>query len=95
MAKMPGTQSHSVIIPAFFGEEIRLYEISLVLTPDGKQYFRYTRHVANPRPGATPRTPRLAIAGSDRRLDSPRRRSPGNVVFERPGAEWGDSINPG
>src|SRR6185312_15378076 len=64
MVRMPGQRSHSVVVPAFVGEEIRLYEISLVLTPDGKQYFRSTRHVANPRPGATPRTPRLAIAGS-------------------------------
>lgn len=63
MVGMPGQTVHSVMVPAFLGEETRLYEIDLVLTADGKKYFRYTRHVVNPL-SATPRTPRLAVAGS-------------------------------
>jgi hypothetical protein len=63
MVGMPGQAVHNVMVPAFLGEEPRLYEIDLVLEPDGKKYFRYTRHVVNSLK-ATPRTPRLGLAGS-------------------------------
>jgi hypothetical protein len=63
MVGMPGQPAHYVIVPAFLGEELRLYEIDLVFAPDGKKYFRYTRYVHNPLL-ATPRAPRLAVAGS-------------------------------
>jgi hypothetical protein len=67
MVRMPpGGVAHSVVIPAFLGEEIRLYTIDLVLTPDRKSYgFRYTRHVTNPPPLAPPLwTPRVTLGGS-------------------------------
>jgi len=55
---------HNIIVPAFVQNEARLYSIDLVFSPDRKSYaFRWTRHVNNVTP-ATPRTPRLAIAGS-------------------------------
>jgi hypothetical protein len=55
------TRVHNVIIPAFVGTEPRVYTIDLVFAPDGKRYFRCTRHVHSL---AAPRTPRLAIYGS-------------------------------
>jgi len=59
---MAGVPSHHVIIPAFLGNEPRLYTIDLVI--DGKiKCFRYTRHVVNQLP-APPRTPRLGVTGS-------------------------------
>jgi hypothetical protein len=63
MVRMCDQPSHHVIIPAFLGDEPRLYTIDLVFTPYGKRYFRYTRHVVNPLP-AKPRTPRLEAAGT-------------------------------
>jgi hypothetical protein len=63
MVGMPGRAIHTVMIPAFVGGEVRLYEIDLLLTPDRKAYFRYTRHVTHPQSAAA-RTPRLASAGS-------------------------------
>ncbi len=63
MVGMPGGAAHCVIIPAFLGGETRLYEIDLLLEPDGRRLFRYTRHVTD-RPPARPRTPRVAVAGS-------------------------------
>jgi hypothetical protein len=67
MLAMPsagGGPAHSVLVPAFLGDEARLYTIDIALTPDRKRYaFRYTRHVVD-KPPRKPRTPRLAIAGS-------------------------------
>jgi hypothetical protein len=58
---MGQTPSHTIIVPAFLGEEARIYTIDLVLAADRKSHlFRYTRHVV----GNTQRTPRLGIAGS-------------------------------
>lgn len=67
MIQMPsnGSPVHNVIIPAFVGEEQRLYSIDLVFAPDRKSYqFRYTRHVAQKSPAEAPRTPRLGIGGT-------------------------------
>ena len=64
MVHMPvsGGPAHSTIIPAFLGNEVRLYSIDMVFSPDRTQYkFRYTRHVTSL---TTPRTPRLGIGGS-------------------------------
>jgi hypothetical protein len=59
-----GAPVHTVVVPAFLGEEPRLYTIDLAFTPDRKSYhFRYTRHVVD-KPPAPRRTQRLAIAGS-------------------------------
>jgi hypothetical protein len=62
MVRMPRNQrpAHSVIVPAFVGNEARLYTIDLALTADRKEYtFRYTRLKAT-----SGRPPRLAIGGS-------------------------------
>lgn len=67
MAHMPGVSgpAHSVIAPAYLGEESRLYSIDLVYAPDRKSYrFRYTRHVVDKTTPANPRTPRFALGGS-------------------------------
>jgi hypothetical protein len=41
-AEIPG---HQVLIPAFVGDEVRLYSLDLAFAPDRKGYgFRYTRH---------------------------------------------------
>ena len=68
MVDMPGDggPTHHVIVPAFLGREPRLYKsIDLVFAPDRKSYkFRCTRHVADKPPLASPKTPRLALAGS-------------------------------
>ncbi|MBI3704769.1 MAG: hypothetical protein HY244_13220 [Rhizobiales bacterium] len=64
MAQMPsgnGGPSHSVLIPAFLGNESRLYTIDLIFTSDRKKsWFVYNRRVVD----KTTRAPRLAIAGS-------------------------------
>ncbi len=67
MVRMPGDggPAHTVIVPAFFGNEPRLYTIDMVFSPDRKSYrFRYTRHVVDKPTAATARTPRLGIAGT-------------------------------
>ncbi|HEY8031287.1 MAG TPA: hypothetical protein VIF02_02625 [Methylocella sp.] len=67
MVHMPGGggPTHNVIVPAFFGGEPRVYTIDLVFAPDRKSYkFRCTRHVADKPPLVSPKTPRLALAGS-------------------------------
>jgi hypothetical protein len=68
MVHMPpggGGPTHNVIVPAFLGREPRLYTIDLVFAPDCKTYkFRCTRHAAEKPPMASPKTPRLALAGS-------------------------------
>lgn len=57
--------AHNVVITAFLGNEVRLYTIDLVLTPDRKSYhFRYTRHVVDEPTSAKARPPRLAIGGT-------------------------------
>ena len=40
MVSMPDPPVHYVVIPAFLGEELRLYGIDLALTSDRKQHFR-------------------------------------------------------
>ena len=46
MVLMPGAPAHNVFVPAFVGEDARLYTIDLVFASDRKSYqFRYTRHV--------------------------------------------------
>lgn len=61
----PGGPAHNVIVPAFLGEEARIYTIDMAYTPDRKKYrFRYTRHVVNKPSEKAPRTPRLGIGGS-------------------------------
>ena len=56
--------SHHVIIPAFLGNEPRLYSIDLAFGSDRKNYrFRYTRH-ANTLPTGAFKTPSLGIGGS-------------------------------
>jgi len=71
IARVPGVGSvaHNVIVPAFLGNEPRLYSIDLVLSPDRKSHqFRYTRHVANePSAAAPPSTHRFALGGSGAR----------------------------
>ena len=53
--------AHNVLIPAFLGNEPRLYSIDLAFAPNRQSSaFRWTRHVVK----GTARTPRLAIAGS-------------------------------
>lgn len=67
MIRMPvrGRPAHNVIIPAFVGEEPRLYSIDLVFAPDRKNYqFRYTRHVVDKPAAVAPRTPRIGMGGS-------------------------------
>lgn len=67
MLRMPGNGSpaHYLMVPAFLGNEPRLYTIDLAIAPNRKTYhFRYTRHVVNASALATPRTPRLGITGS-------------------------------
>jgi hypothetical protein len=55
--------AHVIIVPAIVGDEPRLYEIDLVLSPDRtKRWFRYTRYVLS-RAGKQ-RTPRIALTGS-------------------------------
>ena len=61
--QLPGP-AHNVFVPAFVGEESRLYTVDLVFTPDRKSYnFRYTRHVLKT-PSGTTKTPRFGLAGS-------------------------------
>lgn len=67
MARMPASDrlAHHVIIPAFIGEEPRLYTIDLVFAPDRKSYkFRYTHHITDKPPASAPRPPRLGMGGS-------------------------------
>jgi hypothetical protein len=67
MVWMPGGggPAHHVIVPAFLGNEPRLYTIDLVFAPDRKSYrFRCTRHVINKPTMATARTARLGIGGT-------------------------------
>jgi hypothetical protein len=65
MARIPGTPAHNVIVPAFVGEELKLYTIDLAFAPDRRSYqFRYTRHVVGDVVSARSRTPRLALSGS-------------------------------
>jgi len=65
MVRMPwtgGGPAHHVLVPAFLGEEPRLYGIELVFGPDRKGYIRCTRHVVDKPALAKP--PPLGIAGS-------------------------------
>lgn len=67
MVQIPGHAgpAHNVLITAFVGDEVRLYTIDMVFTPDRKSYrFRYTRHVVEKPALDASRTPRLGIAGS-------------------------------
>jgi hypothetical protein len=65
IVQMPGAPAHNVFVPAFVGEQPRLYTIDLVFAPDRKSYqFRYTRHVVGIPPAVTARAPRLGLAGS-------------------------------
>lgn len=67
MLRMPGkgAPGHHVIIPAFVGDEPRLYSIDLNFASDRKSYnFRYTRHMVGQPSAIAPRPPRLAIGGS-------------------------------
>jgi hypothetical protein len=60
-----GGPAHNVIVPAFLGDEPRLYTIDLVFAPNRKNYlFRYTRHVIDKTTPGTPRTPRLGLGGT-------------------------------
>jgi hypothetical protein len=64
VVQLPGP-AHNIIIPAFLGNEPRLYTIDLAFAPDRKTYrFRYTRHVGNKPTPATARPPRLGLGGS-------------------------------
>jgi hypothetical protein len=57
--------SHTVIVPAFLGKEVRLYTIDLAIAADRKSYaFRYTRHVVKKLPSDSPRTTRVSMCGS-------------------------------
>lgn len=71
LLQMPGDGSvaHHVIVPAFLGNEPRLYSIDLILSPDRKSHqFRYTRHEAKEPSGvAPPSTQRFALGGSGAR----------------------------
>ena len=60
--RMPkGSAAHTVVIPAFIGEEPRLYMIDLALAPDSKGFlFCCTRHVS--KPSGMP--PRIVTAGT-------------------------------
>jgi hypothetical protein len=67
LLRMPRTDTvaHHVILPAFVGEERRLYSIDLVLAADRKGYrYRYTRHVICKPQVSASRPPWVAIAGS-------------------------------
>jgi hypothetical protein len=60
-----GPLAHNVFVPAFLGNEPRLYTIDLVFAPDRKSYaFRYTRRVVEKPEVAIPRTPRIGVAGT-------------------------------
>ena len=40
-----GSRAHSIVAPAFVGNDVRLYTIDLALAPNGNEfYFRWTRH---------------------------------------------------
>ncbi|MGD0397897.1 MAG: hypothetical protein ABSC04_03210 [Syntrophobacteraceae bacterium] len=67
MARIAGqtVPAHNMVVPAFLGDEVRLYTIDMVFAPDRKNFwFRYTRHVVDRPARAVPRTPRLSVAGS-------------------------------
>lgn len=67
MLRIPGNDgpAHNVIVPAFLGDEARIYTIDMAFAPDRRSYkFRYTRHVNDKPAGKKPRTPRLGIGGS-------------------------------
>jgi len=67
MIRMPGNggPAHTVIVPAFLGNEPRLYTIDMVFAPDRKSFaFRYTRRVIEKPAQATVRTPRFGIGGT-------------------------------
>src|ERR1700719_2001756 len=60
-----GGPIHNVIVPAFVGNEPRLYTIDLAFEADRKNYrFRYTRHMDVRPVSLKTRTPRLAVGGS-------------------------------
>lgn len=62
IVRMPGRAAHSVIVPAFVGEEARLYTIDIEFAPDRKCYrWRCTRHVHTT---TRLKPPRLALGGS-------------------------------
>jgi hypothetical protein len=67
MLRIPGTDSptHNVLVPAFLGDEVRLFTIDMVFAPDRKNHgFRFTRHAIQKPALAAPTTPRLGLAGS-------------------------------
>ena len=67
IVQMPGYggPAHHVIVPAFLGDEPRLYTIDLVFAPDRKTFrFRYTCHGCNTTTPSTPRTPRFGLGGT-------------------------------
>lgn len=67
MIRMPGQggPAHHIIIPAFLGNQARLFTIDLVFAPDRSSYnFRHTRHEVEEMKLATGRTPRLGIGGT-------------------------------
>ena len=64
MLFMPkGSAAHTVVIPAFVEGDLRLYTIDIVLAPDGKFHFRWTKHVSNV-PLGSQLPPRIALGGS-------------------------------
>lgn len=65
LLRADGGPRHNLIIPAFIGNEVRLYTIDLVLGANRKSdLFLYTRHETRESTLARARTPRLAIFGS-------------------------------
>ena len=61
-----GGAAHSMVIPAFLENQIRLYTIDLAFAPDRKSYnFRYTRHVTETATShILNRPPKFSIGGS-------------------------------
>jgi hypothetical protein len=60
-----GPAAHYVIIPAFVGDQARLYSIEIVLAADRNTYtFRHTRWTRGHRPRSDASPPRVALAGS-------------------------------
>lgn len=67
MLRIPGVggPAHNLLVPAFLGDDVRLYTIDIAFAPDRKNYyFRFTRHVVEKPAFASPQTPRLGVAGS-------------------------------
>lgn len=63
---LPGDPAHSVVIPAFLENQVRLYTIDLAFAPDRKSYnFRYTHHVTETATSQIiNKPPKFSIGGS-------------------------------